>query len=220
MFCYIKIQPGNRISNISKIKLQKNVRLLFKGKPFLKKQSLLSLYYLYIYSYIKYANVAWGSTYLTNLKELSSPQKHTMGIICNTWKFEHTKGLFQSNKILNVYKFNIANVATFMYKVNPKIAPNIFLLRFQKPSHSYPTRFSEYNYTQPTRNIKMGKYSISIRGPYIWNSFLSFEEKQITTMHKFKTIKKSRLLFLDNDLRKRKLFLSISLYDNLIRLQF
>ena len=32
-----------------------------------------------------------------------------------------------------------------MYKVNQKTAPNIFLSRFQKPSHSYPTRFSELN---------------------------------------------------------------------------
>ena len=86
-----------------------------------------------------------------------------------------------------------------MYKVNPKTAPNIFLSRFQKPSHSYPTRFSELNYVQPTRKIKTSKCSILIRGPYIWNSFLSPEGKQITTMHKFKTITKSRLLSLEND---------------------
>ena len=45
MFCQIKIQPGIRISNILKIKFLKNIELLFKAKPFLNKQSLLSLYY-------------------------------------------------------------------------------------------------------------------------------------------------------------------------------
>ena len=64
-------------------KLQKSIGLLFKGKPFLNKQSFLSLYYSYIHSYINYANVAWGSTYMTNLKELSSQQKDAMRIICN-----------------------------------------------------------------------------------------------------------------------------------------
>ena len=123
-----------------------------------------------------------------------------MRIICNKGKLKHTKQLFQLNKILNVYKLNIVNVATFMLKVTTKTAPNIFLSRFQKPSHSYPARFSELNYVQPTHNIKTSKYSISIRGPYIWNSFLSFEEKQITTMHKSKTITESRLLFLENEL--------------------
>ena len=86
-----------------------------------------------------------------------------------------------------------------MYKVNPKTSPNIFLSRFKKPSHSYPTRFFELNYVQPTRQIKTSKYSISIRGPYISDSFLSSEEKQITTMHRFKTITKLRLLFLENN---------------------
>ena len=106
-----------------------------------------------------------------------------MRIICNKGKLKHTKQLFQLNKILNVYKLNIVNVATFMHKVNTKTAPNIFVSRFQKPSHSYPTRFSKLNYVQPMHNIKMSKYSISIRNPYIWNSFLSSEEKQITTIN-------------------------------------
>ena len=51
-----------------------------------------------------------------------------MRIICYKGKFRHTKQLFQSNKILNVYKLNILNVATFTYKVNQKAAPNIFFL--------------------------------------------------------------------------------------------
>ena len=131
---------------------------------------------------------------------MSSQQKHAMRIICNKGKFEHKKQLFQSNKILNVYKLNISNATVFMYKVNQKTAPNIFLSRFQKPSPSYPTRFSELKYVQPIHNIKTSKCSISFRGPYIWNSFLSSEEKQITTMHKFKAITKSRLLYLVNEL--------------------
>ena len=86
-----------------------------------------------------------------------------------------------------------------MYKVNPKTSPNIFLSRFQKPSHSYPTRFFELNYAQPIHKIKTSEYSILIRGPYISDNFLSSEEKQITAMHKFKTITNSRLLFLENN---------------------
>ena len=78
---------------------------------------------------------------MINLKERSSQQKHAMRIICTKREFEYIKQLFQSNVILNAYKFNIVNVATFMYKVNPKTAVNIFLSRFQNPSHSYPTRF-------------------------------------------------------------------------------
>ena len=63
-----------------------------------------------------------GEVLKTNLTKLSSQQKHAVRIICNKGKFEHTKQLFQSNKILNVYKLNILNFATFMYKVNEKIS--------------------------------------------------------------------------------------------------
>ena len=69
-----------------------------------------------------------------------------------------------------------------MYKINQKTVSNVFLSRFQNPSHLYPTRFSELNYVQPIHNIKTSKYSISIRGPY------DHEEKQITTIHKFKPL--------------------------------
>ena len=72
-------------------------------------------------------------------------------------KFEYAKQLFQSNKILNVCELNILNDATFMYKVNQKTTPNVFLSRFQKPPQ------------QPIHNTKTSKYSISVRGPYICN---------------------------------------------------
>ena len=45
-----------------KNKIAKNIGLLFKDKSFLNKQSLLSIYYSHIHSYINYDNVAWGST--------------------------------------------------------------------------------------------------------------------------------------------------------------
>ena len=67
-----------------------------------------------------------------------------MRIISNKGKFENTKQLLQSNKILNVYKLNILNIATYMY-VNQKTTRKDFLSRFQKSSRFYPTRFSELN---------------------------------------------------------------------------
>ena len=111
-------------------KIGKYIGLSLKAKPFVNRQSLLSLYYSYIHSYIKHANVAWESTYLTNLKRLLSQQKHAMRIICNKGKFEYTKQLFQSNKILNVYNLNILNVATFIRLIK-KLLQMIFFQDFK-----------------------------------------------------------------------------------------
>ena len=52
------------------------------------------------------ASKAWGSTYIANLKKLSSQQK--------------------------LVKLNILNAATFTYKVNQKTAPNYFSFRVLK----------------------------------------------------------------------------------------
>ena len=90
---------------------------MYRAKPFLDKESLLALYYSYIHSYINYANLAWGGTYLTNLKKLRSQQKHAIRIVHDKTKFEHTKELFKSASVLNLFKLNISSIAVFMHRV-------------------------------------------------------------------------------------------------------
>ena len=107
--------------------------------------------------------------------------------------------MFKSSKILNVYKLNIFNTAVFMHKIQGKSAPSIFLPKFRKPSHSYPTRFSHLNYVKPTPKLNKCKYGISYRGPFIWNNFLSTADKEITDVAKFKAATKSKLLSLKNE---------------------
>ena len=71
-------------------KIAKNIGLMYWTKPFLNKERLLALYCSYIHSYLNYAHLAWGSTYLTNLKKLRSQQKHAIRIVHIKKKFEHT----------------------------------------------------------------------------------------------------------------------------------
>ena len=53
-------------------KVAKNIGLLYRAELFLDKNSLLTLYYSYIHTYLNYANLSWGSTNRTNLKKLLS----------------------------------------------------------------------------------------------------------------------------------------------------
>ena len=76
-------------------KIAKSVRLMYKAKPFLDKDSLLSLYFSYIHSYINYANLAWESTYKTNMEKIHSQQKHTLKIVHNKDRYYHTKELLR-----------------------------------------------------------------------------------------------------------------------------
>ena len=74
---------------------------MYRAKPFLDKESLLALYYSYIHSWL---------TYLTNLKKLRSQQKHAIRIVHNKTKFEHTKELFKSAIVMNLYKLYLITV--------------------------------------------------------------------------------------------------------------
>ena len=162
--------------------------------------SLLSLYYSYIHSYVNYANLTWGSTHRTSLKKIYSQQKHALRIIHIKDKFYHTKELFKYCNILNVYKLNLFNVSVFMHKVKIGTIPSAFDNKFEVPYHSYPTRFSNINYTKPKLKLKKSRFRISIRGPTIWYDFVGTEEKELESTLLFKTKVKAKLHKLENEI--------------------
>ena len=51
-------------------KIAKNIGLLYRVSQFLDEDSLKTAYFLYIHSYLNYANIAWASTYVTKLKRV------------------------------------------------------------------------------------------------------------------------------------------------------
>ena len=59
-------------------KVAKNIGLLYRAKLFLDKNSLLTLCYSYIHTYLNYANLSWGSINRTNLKQLLSQQNQAV----------------------------------------------------------------------------------------------------------------------------------------------
>ena len=74
-------------------------------------------------------------------------------MIYNENRFAHTRNLMKSSNILNVYQLNVFNVSVFMHKIKTKTAPAIFLGKFNKVSHLYPTNFGLSNFTQPAVNL-------------------------------------------------------------------
>ena len=187
---------GNYLEN----KIAKNIGVMYRAKPFLDKESLLALYYSYIHSYLNYANLAWGSTYLTNLKKLRSQQKHAIRIVHNKRKFEHTKELCKSASVLNLYKLNILSIAVFVHRVHTKTSPSVFTGSFQRLSHLYSTRSLTLNFSKPKLKLSKTKYRISIRGRAIWNDFVEDCLKSIEKTPFFKFKMTSKLLNFDNEI--------------------
>ena len=181
-------------------KVAKNLGLLYKARPFLERNALLALYYSYIQTYINYANIAWGSTFRTNLKKINSQQKHTIHIIFNKNKFAHTREIFKEPKILNICQLNILSNIIFIHRVENKTSPSIFLTKFCKPFHLYPTNFMAHNFVVPTLKLKISRYRVSIGGPLLWNNILTAAEKTQESLPKSRTTIKGKLLSMTNEI--------------------
>ena len=172
---------------------------MYKTKPYLHKDSLLSLYFSHIHSFINYANLTWGSRHKTNLKKIHSQQKHALIIVYNKDRYYHTKELFRSCNVLNVYKLNLLNTFIFMHKTKTEMDPAAFRTTFKMPTHSYPTRFSGVNYSKPKTRLCKRRFRISIRGPAICNNFVANTEKELGSSSLFKSNVKIKL----RDFRKK-----------------
>ena len=80
-------------------KIAKNIGLMYKAKPFLDKDSLLSQFLLYSFIH-KYVSSAWASTHKTNLKKIHSQEKHALRILYYNDRYYHAKNRLQRNKCL------------------------------------------------------------------------------------------------------------------------
>ena len=97
---------NKHIKTIGK-KLAKNIGLLYKARVLLDKESVKTIYFSCIHSYLNYANIAWASTYFTKLKPIHYQQKHTARIVFGEDRLTHSRPLLRSLNALNNYQINI-----------------------------------------------------------------------------------------------------------------
>ena len=161
-------------------KVAKNIGLLYRAKLFLDKNSLLTLYYSYIHTYLNYANLSWVSTNRTNLKKLLSQQKHAVRIINNRTRLDHTNELFKSQKILNIYKLNILSVAVFIYQIRNKTAPLTFSGRFEKISMDTQQIFHNLTIKLLKPDLAKANSEFHLEGPLSGITFSKILKKKLS----------------------------------------
>ena len=61
--------------------LQKSLGLLYRANHLLDNDSLWTIYFSYIHSYLNYVNTAWGNTCFNKLKAMHYQQKHAALVI-------------------------------------------------------------------------------------------------------------------------------------------
>ena len=102
-------------------------------------------------------------------------------------------------KALNVYQINLIQTLKFMHKTKYGKNPRIFLPKFREVDHQYPTRFSQNSFCYKRSACKTTSFAITLRGPTIWNSFLSPHEKSIPHLSSFLKQIKFKLLNSNNE---------------------
>ena len=183
-------------------KIAKNISILYKLKPFLTINTLKCLYFAFINSYLTYCNIVWASTNSTKLKKLHSKQKRACRVIMGLNRYAPSETIFQKLEILDIYKLNIHQNLLFIFKTKMGLSPKQFDNHFSKINHRYNRRFSENNFNVAKLNLKLSRYSIRYRGPWLWNNILTNQIKNIENLDKFKYQAKLFLLHRNIDLAR------------------
>ena len=72
-----------------------------------------------------------------------------------------------------------------MHKFIKNQIPSIFSKLIKRPDLKYPTNFSQSSFYLKRYSLNSTKYSISIRGPKLWNNDIIKEEKDIQSYSVF-----------------------------------
>ena len=102
--------------------------------------------------------------------------------------------LLKNLNALNVYQINLFQGLNFMHRIKMGNIPEVFHETIKKLNHKYPTTFSNLIYSINKYSLKSTKYSVSYRGPTLWNTILDKRDKEIESHLLFKKKIKSKLL--------------------------
>ena len=154
-------------------KVSRCIGMIIKSRKVLNTESLLTLYYSFIYPFLIYCNHVWGSTYISHLNKLELLQKKIVRIISGVHPRCPSAPLFNLLGILKVQEINKYLLLKFMYKYHSSSLPNVFCSYFPYVSgiHDHATRQSNCLYI-PSVRTNLGKTSIKYRGPILWNQFM------------------------------------------------
>ena len=166
------------ISHINYIcgKIAKGIGIILKARKLFDRETLITLYYSFIYPYLQYCNHVWGNTYITYLQKLYILQKRIVRIIAGVKPREPSAPIFEDLKILSIFDINIYVIGKFMFEVYHHESLKVFVLMFKANSdvHNHSTRQAGH-FHLPLPKKMIGKSNVSYRGALIWNTIMTCE---------------------------------------------
>ena len=133
------------------------------------------------------------------MKKIASKQKEAVRVVNND--NADIKELMFKMKVLNIYKLNIYQVLTFMFKIKTNTTPLAFRTQFKEFQHTYPTRCSKNSFVENQQVYSQTKFSVSSQGARFSNNILDQQQKAILHETIFKESVKLSLPLLENEIR-------------------
>ena len=150
-------------------KISKSVGIIKKARKLLDKETLLTLYYSFIYPYLNYYVHIWGSCSDSVLKKIVLLQKKIVRIICGVNWLAHSEPLFTSLSVLTIQKLFKYNIGLLMYKYHHGLLPKILdIFERNMDIHQYNTRQAIQLHI-PICKTELGKRSFHYQAVKIWN---------------------------------------------------
>ena len=174
-------------------KISKNIGVIGMARRHLSFPAARSLYFAYIQPYISFGNIAWGSTNKTKLQKIHKLQKKAVRIISYATKTAHSRPLMKLHNMLNIYEVNIFQTLSFLYKHQHNMLPTVFGNYFERINHCYKSRLTKFGYKEKFSKGK-GRFSITSRGPFLWNRVPCNSAKESSTLRMFSQELKKILL--------------------------
>jgi hypothetical protein len=176
-------------------KLAKSIAILYLAKKFLNKDTMIQLYYSFIFPYLHYCNLAWGNATDSILWPIFRNQKIALRLISNTPRRSSTIEFCKTHKIFRLPDIHKFAIGLFMFKYNHGLLPEIFHNFFTRNQdhHSYYTRNAAQLRT-PLSRTQLGTKFIKNTGVNFWNSL----ESNITAHQKIGTFKTFLKTYVNN----------------------
>ena len=142
------------------------IGLLTNLRKTLEIETLRSLYFAFIHSYLINGITVWGSAAKVHINPLVKHQKKAIRIISSSSYLAPTRE-FKDSSILPIKFLYYSGIAIFMYKVHHELHPHIIQHFFEKNLHLNARQ--KYHYKMPHTVCKVYEISIMIQGPKLYN---------------------------------------------------
>ena len=181
-----------------KNKISKGIGIMSKASKYLKRKSLLTLYYSYIYPYMIYCIEAWGNASNCHLDQLYIIQKKVIRLISFTNYDIPSAVTFKNLEILPLNKLVYNRIGIMMYKYSNNLLPPAIndLYVSNNDVHKYSTRQKHLLYVNKS-NINVYAKSFGNVSVRVWNALQSKIDVNVP-ISKFK--KSSKNYLQDNSL--------------------